>query len=79
MADLPHAGHCDGSLPNKSHRSEGNMNGRHLNVTSILRRSPRTPTPRWSQAQRTLASGRAARARPAATGMLGAHTAAVKR
>jgi len=34
---------------------------------------------RHHQAQRTPASGRADRARPAVSGMLGAHTAAVKR
>ena len=38
---------------------------------------PRTP-PLEPQAQRTLASGRADRARPAVSGMLGARTAAVK-
>jgi hypothetical protein len=38
------------------------------------------PDPRWSpQAQRTLASGRADRARPAVSAMLGVRTAAVKR
>ena len=40
---------------------------------------PHAAAPLEPQAQRTLASGRADRARPAVTGMLGAHTAAVKR
>ena len=43
-------------------------------VPSPARRPPLEP-----QAQRTLASGRADRARPAVSGMLGAHTDAVKR
>jgi hypothetical protein len=49
-------------------------------VPRSSRPQPRTPPPPLEpQAQRTLASGRADRARPAVSGMLGAHTAAVKR
>ena len=41
--------------------------------------APHPAAPLEPQAQRTSASGRADRARPAVSGMLGAHTAAVKR
>ena len=60
-----------------------------INALSALAPLPRAPVPRPSrpqphtpppaQAQRTLASGRADRARPAVTEMLSVRTAAVKR
>jgi hypothetical protein len=67
--------------------SEGNINAPRAlappPLRPVPRRSrpqPRTPPPPLEpQAQRTSASGRAHRARPAVSGMLGAHTVAVKR